>query len=64
MLSSIAIKATTLEPGMVAGEGLTAIQTALYFFVTPVALFVVISLLSYASSSKKSKKKAPIDQID
>lgn len=57
---------TTYEPGMTPGPGFTAIQTALWFFVAPVTLFVVISALSYAGSanSKRDKHKSVVDQID
>ena len=55
---------TTYEPGMIPGPGLTAIETALWFLVAPVTLFVVISALSYAASAKRDKRKSNIDQID
>lgn len=55
---------TTYEPGMIPGPGLTATETVLYFVVAPVALFVVISALAYASSSKRDNRKSVIDQID
>ena len=41
---------TSYEPGMIPGPGLTAIETALWFLVAPVTLFVVISALAYAGS--------------
>ena len=53
---------------MVPGPGLSATETFLYFVVAPIALFVVISALSYAgsysNSTKRSKKKSLIDHID
>ena len=55
---------TTYEPGMIPGPGLTAIETALWFLVAPVGLFVVISALAYASGAKRDKRKTVIDQID
>ena len=55
---------TSYEPGMVPGAGFTAIQTALWFFVAPVALFVVISALAYAGTAKRDKRKSVVDQID
>ena len=64
MIKSISIAATTFEPGMAPGEGFTAIQTALWFFIAPTALFVIISLLSFAGTAKKNRKRAPIDEID
>jgi uncharacterized membrane protein len=64
MFKSIAIAATTYEPGMIPGEGMSAVETALWFFVAPTVLFVVISLLTWAGTAKKRNSKAPIDQID
>ena len=59
---------TTLEPGMAPGPGLSATETFLYFVVAPIALFLVISALSYAGaysgSAKRSKKKSLVDHID
>ena len=55
---------TNLEPGMVPGPGLSAIETTLWFVVAPLALFTVISLLAFAGSAKRDKKKSVIDQID
>ncbi|MEN9698262.1 MAG: hypothetical protein RL448_217, partial [Actinomycetota bacterium] len=53
MFKSIAIAATTYEPGMIPGEGMSAVETALWFFVAPTVLFVVISLLTWAGTAKK-----------
>jgi hypothetical protein len=55
---------TSYEPGMIPGPGMTAIETALWFLVTPVALFVVISALAYAGTAKRDKRKSVVDQID
>lgn len=55
---------TTYEPGMVPGPGLSAIQTFLYFVVAPIALFVVISAVAFATTVKRDKRKSVIDQID
>ena len=43
---------------------MSAIETALWFVVTPVALFLVISALAFASGAKRDKKKSVVDQID
>jgi len=45
------------EDGTLAGEGLSALQTFTYFFVAPVALFLLISVLSYASTGDRKKSK-------
>ena len=42
------------EDGSLAGDPLTAIQVFLYFFVTPIGIFLVISALSWALSGKKN----------
>jgi hypothetical protein len=55
------------EDGSNPGEGLSAIQTFTYFFVTPVALFATISVIAYALTGdrkKKSKKDSVITSID
>ncbi|MFM8921545.1 MAG: hypothetical protein ACKOFV_02650 [Candidatus Nanopelagicaceae bacterium] len=59
---------TTLEPGMVPGPGLSATETFIYFVVAPIALFVVISALSYAgsysASTKRNKRNSLVDHIE
>jgi hypothetical protein len=55
---------TTYEPGMIPGPGLTAIETTLWFVVAPIALFIVISALAFATSSKRVKRKSVVDRID
>lgn len=55
---------TTLEPGMVPGPPLSATETFLYFVVTPIALFLVISALAYATTVKRDKRKSVVEQID
>jgi hypothetical protein len=50
-----------IEDGTVAGEGLTFLETFTYFFVAPIALFVVISFFAYITAKEvraKSKKKS------
>ena len=49
---------------MIPGPGMTAIETALWFLVAPVVLFVVISAAAYAGSAKRDKRKSVVDQID
>lgn len=54
------------EDGTLAGEGLTAIQTFTYFVAAPVALFVVITVITYALTAerKKSAGKSSITSIE
>ena len=52
------------EGGAEPGEGLTALQTFTYFFAAPVALFIVIALLSWFASAPKKAKKDVINRID
>jgi hypothetical protein len=42
----------TSEPG----EGLTAVETALYFFVAPFGLFLAIVVLAYAVHRPREKR--------
>jgi len=55
------------EDGTNAGEGLSVLQTFTYYFVAPVALFVIISVLVYAATGErkqKSKNDSVITSID
>ena len=49
---------------MVPGPGLTATQTFLYFVVSPIALFLVISAFTYAGTVRRKKGKSIVDSID
>jgi hypothetical protein len=46
------------------GEGLTALQTFTYFVFAPVAIFVVIALVSWFASAPKKAKRDVINRID
>lgn len=56
------------EPGAMPGEGLTALETFSYFVAAPIALFIVISLITWAltgeKKEKKSKSSSSITSID
>ncbi len=41
-----------------AGQGLSAIETFAYFVATPIALFLLISVISYAMSGDRKKAKS------
>lgn len=45
------------EDGTVAGEGLSAVQTFAYFFATPIAIFLLISVITYAMTGDRKKPK-------
>jgi hypothetical protein len=45
------------EDGTVAGEGLSAIETFAYFVVAPIALFALISVITYAMTGDRKKSK-------
>ncbi len=45
---------STVEDGTVAGPGLSAIETAVTFFVIPVAMFFIIAGLSWIASRPRS----------
>jgi len=44
------------EPGSLPGEGLTGFQTFTYFLAAPIALFLVISLITWALTGEKKRK--------
>jgi hypothetical protein len=46
------------------GEGLTVLQTFTYFIFAPIAIFTVISLISWFASAPKKAKKDVINRID
>jgi hypothetical protein len=56
------------EDGSMPGEGLTALETSLYFFGAPLGLFLLISVIVWAltgpSKNSKAKKKSSLTQIE
>lgn len=56
------------EDGSMPGEGLSALETALYFFGAPLGLFILISVIVWATTidrkSGKAKKKSSLTQIE
>lgn len=55
---------TVVEAGMNPGKGLTAIQTALIYFVAPVAIFGVIVAISYALTGDRKSKSTSLTFIE
>jgi hypothetical protein len=51
------------EDGTVAGESLSAAQTALYFVGAPVGLFLLISVIVYAATGERKEKTEPKDSV-
>ena len=51
------------EDGAMPGEPLSAAQTALYFFGAPVGLFLLISVIVYASTGERKEKTEPKDSV-
>jgi hypothetical protein len=49
------LAAINQEPGAMPGEGLTAVETFSYFVAAPIALFLVISLITWALTGEKKK---------
>ena len=45
------------EDGTVAGDGLSVLETFTYFFAAPTVLFVAISVITYALTGDRKKKK-------
>ena len=53
------------EDGTIAGTALSALETAITFIVIPTALFLVISLITYAGTAKRTKSsKSVITHIE
>jgi hypothetical protein len=52
------------EDGSHPGAGLTAIQTFLIFIGAPVALFTLISVITYAATAERKKKPASLTYIE
>lgn len=46
------------EPGSMPGEGLTALQTFTYFVAAPIGLFIAISLIVWALTGKRQRKRS------
>jgi hypothetical protein len=51
------------EDGTVAGESLSAAQTALYFVGAPVGLFILISVIVYAATGERKEKTESKDSV-
>lgn len=51
------------EDGTVAGESLSAAQTALYFVGAPVGLFLLISVIVYAATGERKEKTESKDSV-
>ena len=51
------LSAINQEPGAMPGEGLTAVETFSYFVAAPIALFLVISLITWALTGEKKSSK-------
>jgi hypothetical protein len=56
------------EDGSMPGEGLTALETSLYFFAAPIGLFLLISIIVWAATADrkggKAKSKSSLTQIE
>ena len=54
-----------MDDGSMPGQGLTALQTALYFFGAPLLLFIGISVIVLiATADRKVKKKTSLTSIE
>ncbi len=51
------------EDGTVAGEPLSAAETALYFVGAPVGIFLLISVIVYALTGERKEKTEPKDSV-
>jgi large-conductance mechanosensitive channel len=53
------------EDGTIPGPALSALETVITFVIVPTALFLVISLLSYAATAERKKsEKSVITHIE
>lgn len=56
------------EDGSMPGEGLSALETSLYFFAAPLGLFLLISVIVWAATAdrkgSKAKSKGSLTQIE
>lgn len=56
---------STQEDGSLPGPGLTALQTILYFIVTPIALFTVIAIVVVLATADRAKgRTSDLSRID
>ena len=56
---------TAQEDGSDPGKGLTALQTITYFIITPLALFLTITIVVVIASADRSKvSKSDLTRID
>ena len=55
---------TIFEGPVTSAPGLTVLETIVTFFVIPTALFVVISVLTYAGTANRQKKSSAITEIE
>ena len=47
---------SAIEDGTVAGEGLSAIETAVTFFIIPLAMFFIVAGMSWVGSRPRTAK--------
>lgn len=59
LLSGVAAATTSQDDGSDAGDGLSLLESGLYFVVAPVVLFVVIALLVMAPSMARGPRYRP-----
>ena len=55
---------TIFEGPATSAPGLTVLETVVTFLVIPTALFVVISVLTYAGTATRQKKSSAITEIE
>ena len=55
---------TIFEGPVTSAPGLTVLETIVTFLVIPTALFVVISVLTYAGTATRQKKSSAITEIE
>jgi len=55
---------TIFEGPVTSAPGLSVLETVVTFLVIPIALFVVISVITYAGTATRQKKSSAITEIE
>jgi large-conductance mechanosensitive channel len=55
---------TTFEGPVTSAPGLSVLETVVTFFLIPTAMFVVISIITYAGTATRQKKTSAITEIE
>ncbi len=62
-LAGASLNMINQEDGAMPGKGLTPIMAVLYFIVAPIALFLLISAVSYLGTADRKAKSSDLTHI-